>query len=251
MPRQRPRQEENIKQQKKILREEERSIASFANTTRDFDRVTNRLGKVVESLQSVVSDMKKTNKNSINKTNTGGSKNGGGNAGKADSRARKSQYKRQQAEIARFERDADKFGFKRLQSFTNDVFGKRAAQKMTRSMAKFSGYIGGGKGGPGKGFGAGMMGRAASGLGSLAGGLMRMAGPVGAVLGVGKMIFDFWDSGGFAKMGAQFKMLTGVNMKGPGGVKATREALEGTEAFREIDAKYAYIKPLEEQQTRQ
>lgn len=247
MPRQRPRQTENERKEKRILRDEERSIASFAATTRDFERVTNQLADVVSSFKTVVSDFGKENKRTSNQPRSKPSGGGrGDNTGKSDSRARKSAFKRQQAEISKFEKDADRFGFKRLQNFTNDVFGKRTAQKMTRSMARFTGYIGGGKAGGGKGFGGAMMGRAAGGLGSMAGGLLRAAGPVGAIIGGLKMAFDFWDSGGFAKLTAGIKMATKKgSMFGPEGVASMRESLEGTEAFRAIDAKYAYVKPLE------
>jgi len=216
MPRPRPRQTENDREQRRLQRDEERSIATFTQTTRDFQRVTGNLADVVSSLQSVVTQMGRTNNSSGGSGNTPPGRGGGRRRG---FRGNASFARDTQAGINRFERDAGRLGFQRIQRFTNDVFGKRSAQRMTRSMARFSGYINPRRGGGRGGFGGGMMGRAASGLGSVAGGLLRAAGPVGAIIGGLKMAFDFWDSGGFAKLTAGIKMATKKgSMFGPQGI---------------------------------
>ena len=134
----------------------------------------------------------------------------------------------------------------------NDLFGRKPMQIAGKLMGKanFDGFkkgLAGIKGGGGTG---GMLGKAAAGLGSAGGAILRAAGPVGMVLSGLKMAFDFWDSGGLAKLVAGVKMATGKagSMLGPGAVSDMQKSLEGTEAFRKIDAKYAYTKPLELQQ---
>lgn len=134
----------------------------------------------------------------------------------------------------------------------NDLFGKKTMSVAGKLMGKsnFDGFKKGLAGmKTGKSFGGGMMGKAAGGLGSAGGMILRAAGPVGAVISGLKMAFDFWDSGGLAKLVAGVKMATSAgSMMGPGGIAEMQKNLEGTEEFRKIDAKYAYQKPLELQQ---
>jgi hypothetical protein len=134
----------------------------------------------------------------------------------------------------------------------NDLFGRKTMSVAGKLMGKenFNGFKKG-LAGLGKGGGTGgMLGKAAAGLGSAGGAILRAAGPIGGVLSGLKMAFDFWDSGGLAKLVAGVKMATGKagSMLGPGAVKDMQASLEGTEEFRKIDAKYAYTKPLELQQ---
>jgi hypothetical protein len=248
-----PDSEKIVRDQRKNIRSEERSIAMFNDTVSDFTTTIKGLQKSIGSFEKSVNDFTKSvkdNKKVSEDNKKENKKNGGAGRGGGATVSAKRQWAGQtQVGIKKFENAASKLGYDRLNKFTSDVFGKRTAQRMTKGMARFTGMIGP-KGGAG-GFGKGMLGRAAGGLGSMAGGLLRLAGPIGAILSVGKMIFDFWDSGGFAKSAAKAKMIFGGNMKGAKGVASTRKNLEGTKQFREIDAKYAYIKPLEEQQARQ
>ena len=132
-----------------------------------------------------------------------------------------------------------------------NMFGKKTMRVAGKLMGKenFNGFkkgLAGIKGGGGTG---GMLGKAAAGLGSAGGAILRAAGPAGMVLSGLKMAFDFWNSGGLAKLVAGVKMATNKgSMLGPGGIADMKGSLEGTEAFRKIDAKYAYQKPLELQQ---
>jgi len=245
--------EKIIRDQRKNIRSEERSIALFNETVSDFNNVWKGFQKSIGGFEKSVNDFTKAVKDNkkVSEDNKKENKKNGGKGGRGGATVSPKQaWARQtQAGIKKFENSASKLGYDRLNKFTSDVFGKKTAQRMTKNMARFTGMIGP-KGGAG-GFGKGMLGRAAGGLGSMAGGLLRLAGPIGAILSVGKMIFDFWDSGGFAKSAAKAKMIFGKNMKGPGGVAETRKSLENTKQFREIDARFAYIKPLEEQQARQ
>ena len=130
----------------------------------------------------------------------------------------------------------------------NDLFGRKTMSIAGKLMGKanFDGFkkgLAGIKGGGGTG---GMLGKAAAGLGSAGGMILRAAGPAGAVISGLKMAYDFWNSGGLAKLVAGVKMATNKgSMMGPGGVAEMQKNLEGTEEFRKIDAKYTYQKPLE------
>jgi hypothetical protein len=94
-------------------------------------------------------------------------------------------------------------------------------------------------------FGKGALGKGAKGLASLGGGLMRFAGPIGLIAGLGKMVFDFWQSGGAAKALATAKMMAGNKMLGAKGIADMRDSLKNTKEFRTLDNEYIYKKPLE------
>jgi hypothetical protein len=94
-------------------------------------------------------------------------------------------------------------------------------------------------------FGKGSLGKGAKGLSSLGGNLLRIAGPAAALGGLAKMAYDFWNSGGAAKALSTMKMMSGNKMLGAGGIAEMSKSLEGTEAFRKIDAEFLYKKPLE------
>lgn len=96
----------------------------------------------------------------------------------------------------------------------------------------------------GKLFGNNALKGAAKGLSGMGGNLLRMAGPIAALGGLAKMGFDFWNSGGAARALATAKLMGGNKMLGPKGL-ADMKGLEGTEAFRKIDAEFLYKKPLE------
>jgi hypothetical protein len=83
------------------------------------------------------------------------------------------------------------------------------------------------------------------------GGIAKFAGPA-ALIGTALFgIFKFVDSGGISSLKSAAKMLSGNKLMGEGDIKDKAKSLEGTEEFRKINAKYNYIKPLEERQTRE
>jgi len=94
-------------------------------------------------------------------------------------------------------------------------------------------------------FGKGALGKGAKGLAGLGGGLLRIAGPIAALAGIGKMVFDFWNSGGAAKALATAKMMGGNKMLGRTGIADMRNSLKDTKEFRTLDNEYIYKKPLE------
>lgn len=198
---------------------QERSIATFQTTVDNFS-------KVAEKLADSFAGFAKTQE--------------------LDRKNKQKQNKEKKVE------SAEKKAVTKAVDGMNDIFGKKTMSVAGRLMGKanfdsFKKGLGGVKGAGGTG---GMLGKAAAGLGSAGGMLLRAAGPAGAVISGLKMLYDFWNSGGMAKMLAGIKMATGKagNMMGPGGVAEMQKNLEGTEEFRKIDAKYAYVKPLELQQ---
>ena len=94
-------------------------------------------------------------------------------------------------------------------------------------------------------------GKAASGLMSGIGAIARFAGPAALIAGAAYGIFKWVDSGGPSKLASQFKMIGGNKLMDAKSIDDKAAALEGTEEFRKINAKYNYIKPLEERQTRE
>jgi hypothetical protein len=94
-------------------------------------------------------------------------------------------------------------------------------------------------------------GKAAGGLMSGIGAIARFAGPAALIAGAAYGIFKWVDGGGPQKLSAQFKMLGGDKMMDAKSIDDKAASLEGTEEFRKINAKYNYIKPLEERQTRE
>jgi hypothetical protein len=97
---------------------------------------------------------------------------------------------------------------------------------------------------------AGQAPKAGSMMGAL-GGIAKFAGPA-ALIGTALFgIFKFVDGGGISKIKSAAKMLSGNKMMDEESIKGKAASLEGTEEFRKINAKYNYIKPLEERQTRE
>ena len=97
---------------------------------------------------------------------------------------------------------------------------------------------------------AGQAPKAGSMMGAL-GSIAKFAGPA-ALIGTALFgIFKFVDSGGISSLKSAAKMLSGNKLMGEGDIKDKAKSLEGTEEFRKINAKYNYIKPLEERQTRE
>jgi hypothetical protein len=94
-------------------------------------------------------------------------------------------------------------------------------------------------------------GQAAGGLMSGIGAIARFAGPAALIAGAAYGIFKWVDGGGPQKLSAGFKMLGGDKMMDAKSIDDKAASLEGTEEFRKINAKYNYIKPLEERQTRE
>lgn len=208
----------NNPKQKKVQYTQERSIGTFASSISSFERVAQNLSDSISLLVKSNEEERKTKKKTTDTTS--GEK---GNQKKVTDSMNK----------------------------MNDMFGKRTMSVAGKLMGKanFDSFKKGAAGLGGKGGTGGMLGKAAGGLGSVAGGIMRAAGPIGGVIAGLKMAFDFWDSGGLAKLVAGVKMATDKgSMLGPAGIASTMKNLEGTSEFRKIDAKYAYQKPLELQQ---
>lgn len=217
-----------------------KNVTNFSQSTDELIRSINTFTKSVDSFKTSVEEQKKESKKN-NKENKPSS--GGGGSKKKPFTENKAWANKTQKGLDKFQAQASKLGLSRLQQFTTDVFGKNATKKMTRGMARFAGAISP-KGGT-AGLGKAGIGRAMSGLGSLAGGVLRMAGPIGAVAGVAKMAFDFWDSGGLAKLQASMKMLGGNKMQGLGDLQNVQDSLEGTEQFRKLNADYNYKIPVQ------
>lgn len=216
-----------------------KNVTNFAQSTDELIRSINTFTKSVDSFKTTVEEQKKESKKKQkeDKPSSPGSKK------KKEFTENKAWANKTQKGLDKFQARANKLGLGRLQQFTNDVFGKNATKKMTRGMARFTGAISP-KGGT-AGLGKAGVGRAMSGLGSVAGGVLRMAGPIGAIAGVAKMAFDFWDSGGLAKLQIAGKMLSGNKMTGLGDLKSVQDSLEGTEQFRKLNADYNYKIPVQ------
>ena len=150
---------------------------------------------------------------------------------------------------------SDKAKFQQYQSLKSQGVGSKDALKATgldpKSAAKFmknpAGIMGQALS---KGAG-GFIAEAAGGLAGMAGGLLAAAGPIAGVAAVAKMAFDFWDSGGLAKVQASVQMLSGNAMLGQRGIDDMKKSLENTEQFRKIEAKYNYVKPIELKQEKE
>jgi hypothetical protein len=148
----------------------------------------------------------------------------------------------------------DKAKFKQFQDLRAQGVGQRDAMKAsgidTKALKAMRDPKNVMAGALSKGVG-GFIQQAGQGLAGMAGGLLEAAGPIGAVAAVAKMAFDFWDSGGLAKVQAGMKMLSGNAMLGQQGVDDMKKSLEDTEEFRKIDAKYNYVKPIELKQEKE
>jgi hypothetical protein len=215
----------------------ERSIGTLNENLTRFDRSIEVLTRSIGTFQESVG--------TFNETTTTQSRGGGRAGGRTPTPSRRSPAAARSArQMDRFNKDASKLGMGKLNDFTNNVFGKRATMKMNKSIAKGLGYLKA-PGGVGGGGTAGMMGKAMGGLGSLAGGVLRMAGPIGAIASVAKMAFDFWDSGGVAKLKIGAKMLTGNKMMGQDDIANVQKDLEGTEQMRKLNAEYNYKVPMQ------
>ena len=126
----------------------------------------------------------------------------------------------------------NKLGFGSVNNLAETFLPKKWVSKFHNSLGE-------------KLFGKGALGKGSKGLASLGGGLLRMAGPIAAIAGLGKMVFDFWQSGGAAKALATVKMMTGNKMLGAKGIADMRNSLKDTKEFRTLDNEYIYKKPLE------
>ena len=217
-----------------------KTVGNFTQSTDELIRSINTFTKSVDSFKTGVDEQKKESKKKEDKPSSGG----GGGKKKKEFTENKAWANKTQKGLDKFQSQANRLGLSRLQQFTTDVFGKNATKRMTRGMAKFTGAIAQ-KGGGTAGLGKGAVGRAMGGLGSMAGGMLRMAGPVGAVAGVAKMAFDFWDSGGLAKLQASMKMMGGNKMSSPADLKDIEDSLEGTEQMRKLNADYNYKVPVQ------
>lgn len=226
MAKERPRQNQSNREREKILQQEERSIATFGQITQKF---SDDMSNFLTSFKGTVDEFGKVQKETV----------------KQNKKKLKDETKSKG--VSEFEAKARKVpGYDKVNKFANDVFGKRSADGFVKRMAKWTGFIGNKtKGAGGGGFGKGMLGNAAKGLTSLAGGLIRAAGPIGAIFGVGKAIFDFFDAGGLAKLKSGFKMFTGNKMTGAEDIASVEKDLEGTEQMRKLNAEYNYKVPMQ------
>lgn len=215
----------------------ERSIGTLNENLTRFDRSIEVLTRSIGTFQQSVG--------TFNETTTTQSRTGGRAGGRTATPSRRSPAAARSArQMDRFNRDASKLGMGKLNDFTNNVFGKKATMRMNKGIAKGLGYLRA-PGGAGGGGTAGMMGKAMGGLGSLAGGVLRMAGPIGAIASVAKMAFDFYDSGGLAKLKIGAKMFTGNKMMGQDDIANVQKDLEGTEQMRKLNAEYNYKVPMQ------
>jgi hypothetical protein len=147
--------------------------------------------------------------------------NGGGNKEEKDSAA-----------ASRSKKMFNKLGLGKVTDLAETFLPKSVVKKFHNSVGE-------------KMFGKGALNKGAKGLSSLGGNLLRIAGPAAALGGLAKMAYDFWNSGGAAKALSTMKMMSGNKMLGAGGIAEMSKSLEGTEAFRKIDAEFLYKKPLE------
>jgi hypothetical protein len=204
----------------------ERSIGTFEESTQDFKSIMQDFKGVVTSFTNSIAGFQNfTNKNR-----------------EEDKKESKRKVRRNKTKTSAQKKVSDAtaglesvFG-KKSMKFAGKIMGKSNYDAFKKQAAGLGGK---------KGFGSGMMGKAASGLGSLAGSVVRMAGPIGAIASVAKMAFDFWDSGGLAKLQVAGKMLFGNKMTGLGDLKSVQDSLEGTEQFRKLNAEYNYKIPVQ------
>lgn len=126
----------------------------------------------------------------------------------------------------------NKLGLGKINDLAETFIGKKQVQSFHNKLGE-------------KLFGGGALKKGAKGLSSLGGNLLRLAGPAAVLGGLAKMAYDFWNSGGAAKALSTMKMMSGNKMLGAGGIAEMSKSLEGTEAFRKIDAEFLYKKPLE------
>ena len=212
----------------------ERSIGTLNQNIISFGRTIDTLVGSINTFQSSVGTNSPTPTSSNGNTNS----NGGTTSG------RRRYATETQNRMSKFDKDMAHLGMKRINDFTNNVFGKRATEKLNKAMARGLGYINP-RNVPGGGGGIGGAMRSAGGMGTRLGSVLRMAGPAAAILGVAKQAFDFWDSGGVAKLNIGAKMLTGNKMTGAEDIASVQKDLEGTEQMRKLNAEYNYIIPLQ------
>jgi len=219
----------------------ERSIGTFNSKVDKFNQTVSSLTTALDNFTKSVGDMNQTSQQSQALNNL----NGGATTPTApltpEERQQKAQKRLNTKGVARLDSAMKQFGADKISDWGEQIFGKKSISGLKQKMATGFGLI------PkvGKGGGAGMVAKAASGIGTMVGSIVKFAGPIASTFAIAKKVFDFWDSGGFAKMSIGKDMLFGKGRAGMAGVKKTRASLEGTKAFREIDAEYTYVKPLE------
>jgi hypothetical protein len=109
----------------------------------------------------------------------------------------------------------DKAKYKQYQELRQQGVGAQKASKaagIDPKIAKQMGQANGKQLASALGNKGGMLATLSEGMGGMAGmagGLLEAAGPIGAGLAAAKMVFDFWDAGGFAKIGAAMNMMSG------------------------------------------
>jgi hypothetical protein len=222
-----------------VINNVERSIGTLNQNIINFGKTIDTLVDSINTFQSSVGTNSPTPTSSNRNPNPKKGK-------KLRYGAREAYRDKTRTQLSKFDKDMAHLGMKRINDFTNNVFGKRATEKLNRAMARGLGYINprNTPGGVGGGIGGAM--RSAGGsMGTMLGSALRMAGPAAAILGVAKQAFDFWDSGGIAKLKIGAKMLTGNKMTGAEDIASVQKDLEGTEQMRKLNAEYNYIIPLQ------
>ena len=219
----------------------ERSIGTFNSKVDKFNQTVSSLTTALDNFTKSVGDMNQTSQQSQALNNLNGGTTTPSSPLSPEERQQRAQKRLNTKGVARLDSALNKFGLDKVSNLGEQIFGKKSIAGLKQKMATGFGLI------PkvGKGGGAGMVSKAASGIGTMVGGIVKFAGPIATTFAIAKKVFDFWDSGGFAKMSIGKDMLFGKGRAGMAGVKKTRASLEGTKAFREIDAEYTYVKPLE------
>jgi hypothetical protein len=220
-----------------VINNVERSIGTLNQNIINFGKTIDTLVDSINTFQSSVGTNSPTPTSSNRNPNPKKGK-------KLRYGAREAYRDKTRTQLSKFDKDMAHLGMKRINDFTNNVFGKRATEKLNKAMARGLGYINP-RNVPGGGGGIGGAMRSAGGMGTRLGSVLRMAGPAAAILGVAKQAFDFWDSGGVAKLNIGAKMLTGNKMTGAEDIASVQKDLEGTEQMRKLNAEYNYIIPLQ------
>jgi hypothetical protein len=231
-----------------------RIIQQKIQQSRNEERSISEMGRLSSAIESLVSatkqnqnDLKDLGKSFRDYAKSG---NGGGSKGKSSNTPE-----------GLSDEQVKKYG--KIQSGVGMVFDKVLPKSISQGFSeplkklqkgltdKFSGIKQGageelgagaealeGAAGAAEGIGGGLMG--------MAGGALAAAGPIAGVAMGLKAIFDFWDSGGLAKLDAQFKMMGGTIEGGPGAaLEDMKQSLKGTEQYRKLMAHYNYEVPVE------
>lgn len=219
----------------------ERSIGTFNSKVDKLNQTVSTLTTVLDNFSKSIGDANQSSQQSQALSNLNGGATTPTTPLSPEERRQKAQGRLNTKGVARLDNAMKQFGADKISNWGEQIFGKKSIAGLKQKMATGFGLI------PqvGKGGGAGMVTKAASGIGTMVGSIVKFAGPIASTYKIAKKVFDFWDSGGFAKLSIQKDMLFGGGRAGLEGAKKTAKSLEGTKAFREIEAEYKYVKPVE------